>query len=237
MPTREYPEAASPLEPGSTLVLYTDGLVEERGASIDAGLDALKKARPTGRPTPTRCATTWSTGCSPTAPPTDDIAVLAVRTVPMSTERLHLRPADEPEGAGHAAPHARALAGDAGASRMESNDIQVSCHEACSNAMEHGYRFREATIEVDGEFDGEEVLLTVADRGAWREKRDSDRGRGLDLISALMDAVEVEPERERHHGADAQAACDRGTGRAGRHGRGRVDAALAPQAGCGTIRM
>jgi anti-sigma regulatory factor (Ser/Thr protein kinase) len=59
--------------------------------------------------------------------------------------------------------------------------------------MEHGYRFREATIDVNAEFDGSEVVLTIADSGGWREKRDSDRGRGLDLIRALMDDVEVEP--------------------------------------------
>jgi anti-sigma regulatory factor (Ser/Thr protein kinase) len=35
--------------------------------------------------------------------------------------------------------------------------------------------------------------VTVCDHGGWREKRDSDRGRGLDLIRALMDEVEVKP--------------------------------------------
>jgi anti-sigma regulatory factor (Ser/Thr protein kinase) len=74
---------------------------------------------------------------------------------------------------------------------MESNDIQVACHEASSNAMEHGYRFRDAMIDVDAEFDGEDVRVTIADHGHWREKRDSDRGRGLDLIRGLMDEVEV----------------------------------------------
>jgi anti-sigma regulatory factor (Ser/Thr protein kinase) len=69
----------------------------------------------------------------------------------------------------------------------------VSCHEACSNAMEHGYRFREAMIDVDAEFDGEYVQLTVADTGHWREQRDSDRGRGLELIRALMDEFELSP--------------------------------------------
>jgi anti-sigma regulatory factor (Ser/Thr protein kinase) len=83
-----------------------------------------------------------------------------------------------------------------GATTVESNDIQISCHEACSNAMEHAYRFREATIDVNAEFDGAEVLVTIADSGGWREQRDSDRGRGLDLIRALMDSVEVEPGEE-----------------------------------------
>src|SRR5919199_6398695 len=39
MPSIEYPEATFELDPGSTIIMYTDGLVEERGASIDAGLD------------------------------------------------------------------------------------------------------------------------------------------------------------------------------------------------------
>jgi anti-sigma regulatory factor (Ser/Thr protein kinase) len=62
--------------------------------------------------------------------------------------------------------------------------------------MEHGYRFREATVDVSAEFDGEEVVLTITDSGGWREKRDSDRGRGLDLIRALMDSVELTPSDE-----------------------------------------
>ena len=82
---------------------------------------------------------------------------------------------------------------EVGATREESNDIQVACHEASSNAMEHAYRFREATISVDAEVVGEEIVITVADQGQWRDQRDSDRGRGLNLIRALMDSVEVNP--------------------------------------------
>ena len=37
------------------------------------------------------------------------------------------------------------------------------------------------------------MRVTVSDHGHWREKRDSDRGRGLDLIRGLMDEVEVIP--------------------------------------------
>src|SRR5581483_3617559 len=82
------------------------------------------------------------------------------------------------------------------ATREESNDIQVACHEAASNAMEHAYRFREATIDIDAAVAGDEVVLTVADKGAWREQRKSERGRGLNLIRALMDNVELEPSAE-----------------------------------------
>jgi anti-sigma regulatory factor (Ser/Thr protein kinase) len=173
--------------------MYTDGLVEERGASIDAGLEALKEAAAAGPADPDALCDHIVTRLLATRAATDDIAVLVVRTVPMSAEQLHI---DLPTNPKSLATLRRTLGRwleSIGATRVESNDIQVSCHEACSNAMEHGYRFREASIDVDGEFDGEEVGITITDHGAWREKRDSDRGRGLDLIRALMDNVDVEP--------------------------------------------
>jgi serine phosphatase RsbU (regulator of sigma subunit)/anti-sigma regulatory factor (Ser/Thr protein kinase) len=193
MPSAEYPQADAELEPGSTIVLYTDGLVEERGASIDRGLDALKQAVSGGPTEPDAlCDHIVSTLLANRAP-TDDIAVLTVRTVPMSPERLHLDLPTNPKALGTLRRTVGRWLEPLGASTVESNDIQVSCHEACSNAMEHGYRFREATIDVSAEFDGAEVVLTIADSGGWREKRDSDRGRGLDLIRALMDSVDVTP--------------------------------------------
>jgi PAS domain S-box-containing protein len=193
MPSAEYPQADSELEPGSTIVLYTDGLVEERGASIDRGLDALKAAVTGGPTEPEALCDHIVSSLLAERAASDDIAVLTVRTVPMSPERLHLDLPTNPKALGTLRRTVGRWLEPLGASSVESNDIQVSCHEACSNAMEHGYRFREATVDVSAEFDGEEVVLTIADSGGWREKRDSDRGRGLDLIRALMDSVEVTP--------------------------------------------
>jgi anti-sigma regulatory factor (Ser/Thr protein kinase) len=193
MPSAEYPQADSELEPGSTIVLYTDGLVEERGASIDRGLDALKAAVTGGPTEPEALCDHIVASLLAERAASDDIAVLTVRTVPMSPERLHLDLPTNPKALGTLRRTVGRWLEPLGASSVESNDIQVSCHEACSNAMEHGYRFREATVDVSAEFDGEEVVLTIADSGGWREKRDSDRGRGLDLIRALMDSVEVTP--------------------------------------------
>ena len=41
--------------------------------------------------------------------------------------------------------------------------------------------------------DGREVAVTVRDFGVWRPPRDGDQGRGLSLMRALMDSVEVAP--------------------------------------------
>jgi PAS domain S-box-containing protein len=193
MPSAEYPQADTELEPGSTLVLYTDGLVEERGESIDRGLDALKEAVTEGPTEPEALCDHIVSTLLADRSATDDIAVLTVRTVPMSAERLHLDLPTHPKALGTLRRTVGRWLEPLGATSVESNDIQVSCHEACSNAMEHGYRFREATIDVNAEFDGEHVRLTISDSGGWREKRDSDRGRGLDLIRALMDEVEIDP--------------------------------------------
>jgi PAS domain S-box-containing protein len=193
MPSIEYPEAQFELEPGATLVMYTDGLVEERGASIDAGLEALKAAVIEGPDDPDALCDHIVARLLAERPATDDIAVLAVHTVPMSSERFHLDLPTNPKSLATLRRTVGRWLESIGASAVESNDVQICCHEACSNAMEHAYRFREASIDVDGEFDGANVRITITDQGAWREKRDSDRGRGLDLIRALMDEVEVEP--------------------------------------------
>jgi PAS domain S-box-containing protein len=193
MPSAEYPQADAELEPGSTIVLYTDGLVEERGASIDRGLEALKDAVAGGPTEPEALCDHIVSLLLAERPATDDIAVLAVRTEPLSPERLHLDLPTNPRALGTLRRTVARWLEPLGASGEESSDIQVACHEACSNAMEHGYHFREATVDVNAEFDGSEVLVTIADSGGWREQRDDDRGRGLDLIRALMDSVEVEP--------------------------------------------
>jgi hypothetical protein len=68
-----------PLPPGSTLVLYTDGLVERRGADISSGMTRLADALQTvaGLPVSDACDTLVST-LVPN--PADDIAILMART-------------------------------------------------------------------------------------------------------------------------------------------------------------
>ena len=82
---------------------------------------------------------------------------------------------------------------EAGATAEESHDLQVACHEACSNAIEHAYRFGENEFKVDAALADGEVAITITDRGSWRPPVDNDRGRGLHLMRALTDAVELIP--------------------------------------------
>ena len=65
---------------GSTLLFFTDGLVERRGEDIDDGLDRLARSASARRGL--RRPTSWSTRSSATCSSgqlKDDVALLAVR--------------------------------------------------------------------------------------------------------------------------------------------------------------
>ncbi|MGH2781735.1 MAG: ATP-binding protein, partial [Thermoleophilaceae bacterium] len=70
----------------------------------------------------------------------------------------------------------------------------MACHEACSNAIEHGYGFGDGSFTIDARVEDSRVVLEVVDSGRWVERPDGPlphRGRGLALIEALMDAVKL----------------------------------------------
>ncbi|MBQ0827498.1 SpoIIE family protein phosphatase [Streptomyces tagetis] len=75
------PDGTEPLPPGSTLLLYTDGLVEVPGSDLDTGLDRLRRhaLALAGEPLDTMCDELLSH-----TPPgsTDDVALLALRLPP-----------------------------------------------------------------------------------------------------------------------------------------------------------
>jgi anti-sigma regulatory factor (Ser/Thr protein kinase) len=78
------------------------------------------------------------------------------------------------------------------ASAQEIYDITIACGEACANAIEHAYGARSATFDVEGSLEDGSVTLRVRDYGSWRPPRGGHRGRGLQLIDALMEDVQIE---------------------------------------------
>jgi PAS domain S-box-containing protein len=184
------------LEPGSTIVLYTDGLVEERGVSIDAGLEALRRAaRHPGDPKEL-CDHLVDAMLS-IHPAHDDIAVLALQALPVRAEPLHLEVSTDPTRLRDVRRHLAVWLRRSGASEEDVEIAQMACHEACSNAIEHGYGFGEGSFTIDAHMDNGKVVLEVADRGSWIERPEGalpHRGRGIALMEALMDAVQLTRE-------------------------------------------
>lgn len=186
-----YHEAITTLVPGATIVLYTDGLVEDRGESLDEGLERLRSAlEHVPGDVDEVCAAALTTGLAD-RDVQDDIAVLAMRAIPLGNRvafRLPARPAML-----HAlrATLRRWLVA-VGATEDEAFEILVACGEACTNAIQHG-RFGVADFSFEAEV-ADDVCVRVRSTGSWREPRQTEGGRGLTIMNDLMDAVVVEQD-------------------------------------------
>jgi len=186
-----YEEGSASLEGGSTLALYTDGLVEVRGESLTAGLDRLKEAVLAGPGQPQALCDHVIASLLGSRAARDDVAFLALRTVALAPELIRLDvPADR-----NSLRYARQTLGrwlkQAGASPAEALEIQLASHEACANAIEHAYKFGEALVELEARLLDREVVLTIRDTGGWLDRARNQRGRGIELMNAMMDRVTV----------------------------------------------
>jgi serine phosphatase RsbU (regulator of sigma subunit) len=77
-PGTRYPEAVVPLEPGALLLLYSDGLVERRGADTDVRVEQLRRVLAAAPEHPDALCGHILTAMGAT-PGEDDVALLAVR--------------------------------------------------------------------------------------------------------------------------------------------------------------
>jgi PAS domain S-box-containing protein len=209
--TSGHEELKVELEPGSTVVLYTDGLVEQRGVSIDAGLEALRRAAEQPRDPEELCDHLVDSMLA-IHPAHDDIAVLALQGLPARTEPLHLEVSTDPTLLRDVRRHLAGWMRRSGASEEDVEIAQMACHEACSNAIEHGYGFGEGSFTIDARMSNGKVVLEVSDSGSWIDRPEGGglphRGRGLALMRALMDAVQVS-----HDGGGTTVRMERGVAR------------------------
>ncbi|HEV3047551.1 MAG TPA: SpoIIE family protein phosphatase [Solirubrobacteraceae bacterium] len=189
---QHYSARRYPFPTGTRLLLYTDGLIERRGESIDAGFGRLKRAAgEAAQRTDASFADRVYRVLLDETPLEDDMALLAIETQPLEDAldlTLHARP---DVLAGLRGTLGRWLAA-AGADEGELFDITLSTSEAAANAVEHAYGAREATFTVRCEHDGEVVRVIVADHGRWRALRPHGGGRGVEIMRSLMDSVAVD---------------------------------------------
>jgi len=180
-----YPTRTAELRPGWRLLLYTDGLVEDRRVGIDAGLAAL--ARAVAEPVDhveDLLETLVSTAARRTR--RDDIAVLALEASEPSEFSLRL-PAEPTRLSLLRRRLADFLAGH-GVPETDVFDITVAVSEAAANAIEHPIDPAEPAITVQASMADDGVLVTVRDTGGWRPATAGGlRGRGLALIGALTE--------------------------------------------------
>jgi serine phosphatase RsbU (regulator of sigma subunit) len=93
-----YPDTEETVHPSDTLILYSDGLVERRGESLDTGLDRLSRAAAAGPDQPSDlCAHVLDTMLPAAVTVGDDVTAMVLRIrddAHVLTELCGLGPAD-----------------------------------------------------------------------------------------------------------------------------------------------
>jgi serine phosphatase RsbU (regulator of sigma subunit)/anti-sigma regulatory factor (Ser/Thr protein kinase) len=187
-----YVDVEARLEPGASLVLYTDGVVERPGLSLDVGLEQLRQAVCRSDCEPMAMCDAIIRELLPGGATHDDAALLVGRALPLSDPLELSLPADV-----ETIPSMRRVLGrwlrEADASSTEIEEITLACSEACANAIEHAYAPGPAALELTASVsDDGETVIRVRDFGSWRPARGSHRGRGMVLMNGLMDSVDVD---------------------------------------------
>jgi serine phosphatase RsbU (regulator of sigma subunit)/anti-sigma regulatory factor (Ser/Thr protein kinase) len=186
-----YQDTTARLDPGATLLLFTDGVVERPGEPLDVGLERLRQAAAALDRRPASLCDSLLDTMLPGGAERDDVALLVIRALPLS-DPLELRlPADV-----DTIPPLRRVLGrwlrEAEATTVEIEEISLACSEACANAIEHAYAPGPAALEVHATIsEAGDAVISVRDYGSWRPARGSHRGRGMILMKGLMDSVDV----------------------------------------------
>jgi serine phosphatase RsbU (regulator of sigma subunit)/anti-sigma regulatory factor (Ser/Thr protein kinase) len=180
------------LPPGSTAVLYTDGLVERRREDIDEGVEALARALAGAAGTPQVVCDRLLRALGVTAEHDDDVAVLVVQHPSRkgADAELFHNAALELLGGVEAAPRARAFASGVLSSwrfPVELRDLGVlATSELVANSLQHGtppmrLRLRRTDrrliIEVT---DGDDHLPRRR-----RAETEDEAGRGISIIATI----------------------------------------------------
>jgi serine phosphatase RsbU (regulator of sigma subunit)/anti-sigma regulatory factor (Ser/Thr protein kinase) len=186
--------AEATLPAGGMLLLYTDGLVERRGASIDEGIDALHKAvidAPTG--SAAEIVNHVLDQVLGDRHARDDVAVVAVRSQAQPAVLELQVPLDPKELAGLRLRLARWLfAHNVGKDTIGS--LVLAASEAAANVIVHAYGIKEGELSVRGTCEDGAVTIEVRDHGKWRPAGPNPDGRGLALMRLLVRDVDIETD-------------------------------------------
>ncbi|MER7759856.1 SpoIIE family protein phosphatase [Streptomyces sp. NPDC097619] len=195
----EYPVTTVELEPGETLLLCTDGLVEQPGADLDDGVRALA-ARVRGGPEDLQELADRLCEVADERGGEDDMALLLLRRrvgdAPRGGGRLQQHVAQGDPEALAAARHMIGAAVRAWGARERSDEIELVADELVTNALMHTDGPAVVTLRV---LSGTQrrLRVEVEDRSSAlprrREAGDSGvSGRGLMLVDRLADVWGVE---------------------------------------------
>ena len=179
------------MEPGDTIVLYTDGLIERRGKRLADGEAALREAAAAAPSEPEAKVATILEQLTGGEEVNDDVAILAVHATGLGDSISLELPADPDQLIGIRHILRRWLTAH-GATDDDCAAFAIAVTEACANAIQHAYGPEDATLELEAGIEDGAVIVTIRDRGSWRSPRPDQGGRGLGIMRTFMDEVGID---------------------------------------------
>lgn len=187
--------ASHDFEPGTTLILYTDGLIERRDESIDAGLARLERliVELEGTSVDRLCDELFErlgVGYSRD----DDVVLMVARaTTPQPSDYRERFPAKPNElRRVRASVRSWAEKQDLGPALVQ--DLVIAVSEAAANSIRHAYRDTEnGPIEIRISHRHEFIDVGVIDNGKWKGSLDEvgDPGLGRSIMRAVTDDLQI----------------------------------------------
>jgi PAS domain S-box-containing protein len=188
----KFGRARAMLEPGSTLVLYTDGVVEVRGENLDVGLQRLVDAIPE-QVASAAIVVDAIAGAMLSQGSSDDAAFMVVRPTAAPDAPLRMELAAKTGSLALLRASMDGWLRRLGASDVEVFELLVAVNEAAANAVTHAYGPTENTFTVEAEEHDDEITIVVRDTGRWRLPRPSRQSRGIAVMEGFTDSMQVTP--------------------------------------------
>ncbi len=176
-----------PLEPDTRVVFYTDGLVEERGQDLDAGIRALEQELLARADSPIESIPEQLVRSLRPGGPDDDVALLVSQ---VSGAPFHAAVSHRLMPGRNAIADTRRLVVDQlrawGLDEVTVEDVALTTHELVANALVHG----DPPVDLRLVHTGSQLLVEVHDRSTDRPRRRNadtgeERGRGLHVVASL----------------------------------------------------
>jgi anti-sigma regulatory factor (Ser/Thr protein kinase) len=195
-----YQSDTVPVEPSSSIVLYTDGLVERRNRDIDQGVQRLMKALERGSGSPDAVCDHLLRRMRLPHPHDDDVALLVAQVPEWSGPQLEVFRSASLDllGGGEVAARARAFTSGVAASWHLPVDVRdkvvLSVSELVANALTHG----KPPVGLRLRRTDRRLIVEVRDADEHMPRRQHARvtdeaGRGISIVAAVASSWGARP--------------------------------------------
>ncbi|MBV8580275.1 MAG: SpoIIE family protein phosphatase [Candidatus Eremiobacteraeota bacterium] len=186
------------IPPGALFTLYTDGLIEYSRDIVEGEarlLDAAREGVVRGDAEPARALLQRVFAAREN---TDDVATLTVAAPDVAAPAFAFTFSAIPLAVPLVRRSLERFALRIGLDDDRRFSLITAVGEAVANAVEHAYLGLPGLVRVQASASGEALVVVIEDEGKWKPaQRRDERGRGLPLMRALVDGVEIRTHQTR----------------------------------------